>query len=109
MAGNLTWLGDGDPEAQSITQDGISFVKGEKVAVKDKAVFDRLSKNPLFSADAKAEPAEADEPTEDELAARAEEGTEKGALKARLRELGVTVQGNPSVDTLRGKLAEALA
>lgn len=109
MAGNLTWLGDGDPEAQSITQDGIAFVKGEKVAVKDKAVFDRLSKNPLFSSEAKPDVAQAAEPSEDEIAARADEGTEKGALKAQLRNLGVAIQGNPSVDTLRAKLAEKLA
>ena len=95
MGGNLTWLGDGDPEAQSITQDGMTFVKGEKVAVKDKKVFERLSRNPMFSSEAKPD--------------GAEEGTEKGALKARLRELGVTIQGNPLVDTLRSKLAEKLA
>lgn len=104
--GTLTWLGDGDPDAQMIEQDGVVFVKGEKTTVKDKAVFDRLSNNPMFSAEANAKPAAADEPSEEELAARAEEGTEKAALKAKLQEYGVTLQGNPSVDTLRAKLAE---
>lgn len=104
----LIWLGDGDPEAQIIEQDGLVFVKGEKVQVKDKAVFDRLSRNPMFSAEANAEASEADEPSSAELAARAEAGTEKAALKAKLAEHGVTIQGNPSVDTLRAKLAEVV-
>lgn len=103
----LTWLGDGDPEAQMIEQDGVVFVKGEKTTVKDKAVFDRLSRNPMFSAEANAEAATADEPSSEELAARAEAGTEKAALKAKLQEHGITLQGNPSVDTMRAKLAEA--
>lgn len=109
MAGSLTWLGDGDPEAQAITQNGMMFIKGEKVAVKDKDVFERLSRNPMFSAEADAKAAPADEPTEDEQLARAEAGTERGALKAQLKGMGVSVPGNPSVDTLRAKLAEAHA
>ena len=105
----LTWLGDSDPEAQVITTHGVTFVKGEAVEVKDKAVAEKLSNNPMFSADAKAEPAKADEPDEDERNARAEEGTEKGAIKAKLKELGVEMKGNPSLDTLRNKLVEATA
>lgn len=105
----LTWIGDSDPEAQSITQNGITFVKGEPTTVSDKKLAEKLATNPMFSTDAKAAPAEAMEPSEDEIAARSDEGTEKGALKARLRELGVTMQGNPSVETLRAKLAEKLA
>jgi hypothetical protein len=104
----LTWLGDSDPAAQSITIGGVSFVKGEATEVKDKALAEKLANNPLFSSDAKAETAVAIEPSEDELAARVDEGTEAGALKEQLRSLGVKWQGNPSVDTLRGKLAEAL-
>ena len=103
----LTWLGDTDPEANSINQSGVTFVKGEAVTV-PKEVAEKLKSNPLFSSDDKAEPATAVEPDPDDLAARAEEGTVKGALKAQLRSLGVTVQGNPSEDTLRAKLADAL-
>lgn len=104
---NLTWLGDSDPDAQAVTIGDVTFVKGVSTPVKDKALFEELSGNPMFSKDAKAEPVEADEPTEDEQAARAEEGTEKAALRRQLAERGVTVKGNASVETLRAKLAEA--
>lgn len=107
MAGNLTWLGDSDPEAVAVTIYGQTFVKGESTAVKDKAVFERLSGNPMFSSEKSAAETPADEPTEEERNERAEEGTEKAALKAKLRELGITVAGNPSVETLRNKLVEA--
>lgn len=107
MAGNLTWLGDSDPEAVSVTMFGHTFVKGHAVNVKDKALFERLSGNPMFSGDKDAETTPADEPTEDERKEKAEEGTAKAALKARLRELGISVQGNASEETLRAKLADA--
>lgn len=103
----LTWIGDSDPEANDITLYGMTFVKGEAVNVTDKSIVEKLEGHPLFSSDAKAEAAKADEPDAEELAARADEGTVKAALRNRLRELGVTVQGNPSEDTLRQKLAEA--
>lgn len=103
----LTWLGDSDPEAQSVTLGGVTFVKGESTEVKDKALFEELSGNPMFSKDAKAEVAQADEPSEDEQTARAEEGTEKAALRRQLADRGVTVKGNASVETLRAKLVEA--
>lgn len=105
----LIWLGDSDPEAQAVTIEGVTFVKGEATEVKDKKLADKLATNPTFSTDTKAEAVAAEEPSEEELANRAEEGTEKAALKARLREYNVTVQGNPSVDTLRSKLADAVA
>ncbi len=104
--GALIWTGDSDPEAQTVTQDGIVFVKGESTQVKDKAVFERLKDNPVFSTDAK-DVVEADEPSEEERIERAEAGTVKAALKAQLRAMGVEVRGNPSEDTLRNKLAEA--
>lgn len=105
----LTWIGDSDPEAQVITQHGVTFVKGEATEVKDKAVAEKLAKNPLFSSDVKAEPTEADEPEIADPEAVLEKGTEVGAIKDQLRGLGVKWQGNPSLDTLRGKLAETLA
>lgn len=104
---NLVWLGDSDPDAQSVTLGEVTFVKGVSTAVKDKALYEALSENPMFSKDAKAAVAQADEPSEDELAARAEEGTEKAALRRQLAERGVTVKGNASVETLRAKLVEA--
>jgi len=102
----LTWIGDSDPEAQSVTQDGITFVKGHPTPVANKDVFKRLSDNPMFSADSKAEPVEADEgaPVDPD------EGTEKGAIKRRLRDdYGVSMQGNPSLETLRARLATEAA
>ncbi len=103
----LTWIGDSDPDAQMVLIEGVTFVKGEATEVKDKELFEALKQNPMFSADAKAEVAEADEPSEDEQTARAEEGTEKAALRRQLAERGVTVKGNASVETLRAKLVEA--
>jgi hypothetical protein len=103
----LTWIGDSDPEAQMVLIEGVTFVKGEPVEVTDKGLYDALKDNPMFSTDAKAEPVEAIEPDTAELQRRAEEGTEKGVLKDKLRALGVSVQGNASLDTLRAKLAEA--
>lgn len=103
------WLGDGDPAAQLIRIGDLTFVRGEAVTVKgDHASADMIRDNPTFAIDdAKAEPVKADEPTEEEQRARAEEGTQKAALRQQLRENGVTVQGNPSLETLRNKLVEA--
>jgi len=102
----VVWLGDEDPAQQTISQFGYSFVKGEKVTIdaKDKDVLETLKGNPAFSFDAKSDPVKAIEPYLPDPAA----GTEKEALKRELRELGVSIQGNPSEDTLRGRLAEAL-
>lgn len=104
-----TWLGDGDPQAQLITIGDLRFIKGEAVNVPaDHDAADQIRGNPTFATDAdKADVVEADEPTKDEQMARAEEGTELGALKAQLRALGHDVKGNPSVDTLRNRLADA--
>jgi hypothetical protein len=104
---NLVWLGDSDPEAQSVTLGEVTFVKGVSTPVKDKALYESLSENPMFSKDAKAEVAQADEPSEEEQAERAEQGTVKAALRRQLSALGVTVKGNASEETLRAKLVEA--
>ena len=103
------WLGDEDPASQIVRMGDLVFVKGQSVTVpKGHAMYDAIHDNPTFAVDGeKANPAEADEPTEDEQRERAEEGTEKAAIKAELKALGITVQGNPSVETLRGKLADA--
>src|SRR6478672_7742485 len=107
--GSLTWIGDTDPAAQSVTVGGVTFVRGQAVPVKDKATFEALSKNPMFSADGKFDEPDVDEPTDEQIAARSEEGTQKAALKAQLRDLGEDVKGNPSLDTLRNRLATAHA
>ncbi len=105
-----TWLGDGDPSAQFIRLGDLAFVKGEGVSVPgDHEFAQRIKENPTFAtAGEKADPVEAAEPDVEEQEAKAEEGTEKGALKAQLRGMGVDIgKGNPSVETLRAKLVEA--
>ena len=110
MMAKLIWIGDSDPEAQSVTIGGVTFVKGHATEVKDKDLAAKLATNPMFSGDAKVDLPDADEPTEEEQMAAAEAGTEKAALKRTLRDsYGIAVQGNPSVDTLRTKLVEASA
>lgn len=103
------WLGDDDPQSQIIRMGDLRFIKGEAESVPaDHEFADRIKENPMFAIDnEKAEVVNAREPTADEQQERAEEGTEKGALKAQLRALGVNVAGNPNVDTLRNKLADA--
>lgn len=102
-----TWLGDEDPSVQVIEQFGYTFVKGEPTDVpdKDKASLEKLKGNQTFSTDAKAEPVASDEPAPVDP----DVGTEKAALKAELAKRGVSMKGNPSVDTLRAKLAETVA
>jgi len=101
----VTWLGDEDPSAVLIEQFGYTFVKGEAVNVpaKDDRGLAKLKDNPRFSTDSKAEPAKADDAPIPE-----ETGTERAALRDQLRLAGVTMQGNPSVETMRAKLAETV-
>lgn len=103
------WLGDTDPNAQIIHIGDLRFIKGEATNVPaDHEYAETLRENPLFAVDSeKADVVEAQEPDADEAAAKAEEGTERGALKAHLRSLGHDVKGNPSVETLRNRLVEA--
>lgn len=114
MAGKtmkVTWLGDEDPYRQVITEGGVRFVKGEAVSVPADVEFngfkwaDNFRNNPMFAVDEKADVVESKEEDQPE-----ETGTEKAALKAELRDTyGIAVQGNPSVETLRNKLADAVA
>lgn len=93
----LTWLGDGDPSAQDVEVYGLRFIKGEATDVPDDhARIGKLRSNPLFSEEVDAEPTDLND------------AAEKNALKERLKELGVEVKGNPSIETLRDKLASAL-
>ncbi|HEX8415232.1 MAG TPA: hypothetical protein VF637_15320 [Sphingomicrobium sp.] len=103
------WLGDTDPNAQIIHIGDLRFVKGETTDVPaDHEHAEMLRGNPLFAVDGtKADTTEAHEPSAEELESRAEEGTEKGALKTQLRSLGHDVKGNPSVETLRNRLVDA--
>lgn len=101
-----TWLGDTDPGAQIIFMGDLRFIKGEPTTVPaDHEYAEMIKGNPIFSTEGKAEAVKADEPEP----ADPDEGTEKGNIKARLRGMGVAVPGNPSLDTLRGKLADEMA
>lgn len=102
-----TWLGDEDPNAQIIRMGDLRFIKGEATDVPDKHEYaDLIRDNPAFSTSGKAEVVEAKEPTPDEMEARQDEGTERGALKDILRRAGQSVQGNASVETLRDRVAK---
>lgn len=103
----VTWLGDDDASANTVTVGDRTFVKGVAVDVPDKELG-KLEGNPTFTTKTDAKPVEAVEPSEAELDERSEAGTVKAALKAELRELGVSIQGNPSEDTLRARLAKEL-
>lgn len=102
----FTWLGDEDPSVQSVTVFGVTFVKGEAATVpaSKKGAIEKLKANPMFSTEAHPEVVESDEPE----ATDPEAGTEKAALKAELAERGVVIRGNPSEDTLRNRLADAV-
>lgn len=103
----VTWLGDEDPNAQIIRIGDLRFIKGEAVTVPDDHEYaDMIRDNPVFSTEGKAEVVEAAEPSDDEMEARRDEGTERGALKDILRRAGQSVQGNASVDTLRERVAK---
>ncbi len=100
----VTWLGDEDPSAQVVTHGGHTFVKGEAVDVPNEDLA-KFENHPMFSTSGKAKATEAQEPP----APDAEAGTTKGALRDELRAMGVTVQGNPSEETLRNRLAAEVA
>jgi len=113
MAGktmSVTWLGDVDASRQLVTDGGITFVKGEAVKVPVDVEFNgrpwanKFRGNPAFAVDEKADVVESDEAEQPE-----EEGTEKAALKAELRQRGEEVKGNPSLETLRNRLAALTA
>lgn len=105
----VTWLGDDDPSANTVTVGDYTFVKGVAVDVPDKDLG-KVKDNPMFSTEAGAKATQANEPAEEDREELAERGTVKAALKAQLRDqFGVTIQGNPSEDTLRARLAKEIA
>lgn len=90
----VTWLGDADPSVQTITDGGVSFVKGkpEKVPA-DHNWMAKFSENPHFSVDDDAEVEDAGEEAETE------------AVKAELDKRGVKYRSNASLSSLRTLLA----
>lgn len=101
---SVTWLGDEDPNAQTVEVGGRTYVKGEAVNVPD-SELGKVEFNPTFSTKKGAKPVDAAEPAPIDP----DQGTAKAALKAKLRELGEDVKGNPNEDTLRNRLAEVVA
>lgn len=100
-----TWLGDSDPAAQMIRMGDLTFIKGEAVNVPENHdMADAINGNPTFAIDdTSAKPVDADEHPPVDM----DEGTEKGALKdAIVAHGGDRPKGNPSVESLRKKLAE---
>lgn len=90
----VTWLGDADPQVQTITDGGVTFVKGkpEKVG-SDHNWMTKFTENPHFSVDDDAEVEDAGE--EDEIA----------AVKAELDAKSVKYRANASLSSLRTLLA----
>jgi len=102
----VTFLGDADPNVQSVSMYGRTYVKGESVSLsEDDPGFDKIVNNPSFSTEKNAEPVASEEPEAPDV----EAGTELAALKQELRDRGQDVKGNPSVETLRKRLADAVA
>lgn len=89
----LIWKGDGDPEAQEITQFGYTFAKGEPVDVTDAKTLTKLSTNPLFSGGEDVDTDEAD--------------AEVTELRKLLDDLNVTYSKAAKAPALRAKLDEA--
>ena len=100
------WLGDDDPSQQVAEVGGLSFVKGEKVAVPaDHPMAEKIRGNPMFSVEGKAEPIQSEEPEP----ADPDAGTELAAAKAEAERLHVKLgPGNHKVETIRAKIAEHL-
>lgn len=107
---SVTWLGDADPNQQLIHEGGVRFIKGEATKVPVDVEFNGIPwannfrGNPMFAVDEKADVVDSDEAEQPE-----EAGTERAAVRAELKALGVEVRGNPSIETLRDRLAAETA
>lgn len=102
-----TWLGDEDPTRQTVEIGGQVFTKGQPLAVTEENTrAHKIMGNPMFAIDdKKAEAIASDEPEVPDV----EAGTELAAAKEEARRLGIEVKGNPSLETVRGKIAAKLA
>jgi hypothetical protein len=98
----VTWLGDEDPHLQSISEGGVTFVKGEPVTVNAKHMFggvnwfDKFNDNPMFAVD--NEDAEVVGQQEDERA----------FLKGELDRRGISYAKNATIETLRKKFTDGV-
>ena len=98
-----TWLGDGSPEAQIITEGGLEFIKGRPTTVpadhKHNGIdwADQIRNNPMFEVGA------ADE---DDLNT-GDDDAEVVELRSMLDTLGVKYAQSAKAPALRAKLDEA--
>ena len=98
-----TWLGDGSPEAQIITEGGLEFIKGRPVTVPAGHTFngidwaEQIRSNPMF---------EVGTVDEEELNTN-DEDAELVELRADLDALGVSYSKTAKAPALRAKLDEA--
>ena len=98
-----TWLGDGSPEAQIITEGGLRFIKGEATTVPADHKFngvdwaDQIRNNPMFEVGAV---------DEDDLN-NGDEDAEIEELRGMLDSLGVSYSKAAKAPALRAKLDEA--
>ncbi|MCW2763386.1 MAG: hypothetical protein JWR85_3587 [Marmoricola sp.] len=98
-----TWLGDGDPSAQIITEGGVRFIKGEPTKVSEGLMHNgvhwanQIKNNPTFAVEA----------GEDDAPKDAGEADEIEATKKLLDEAGIKYRANASLATLRDMLAQA--
>lgn len=101
----VTFLGDADPNVQSVEMFGRTFVKGQSVTLKDSdAGFAKITANPTFSTESGADVIESEEPE----APNPDEGTELQALRDDLDARGVKYPATAGVDALRKKLASSV-
>lgn len=102
----VTWLGDEDPSVQQITQYGHTFVKGVSTTVPDKdPKMGKFKAMSMFSVGKGGDVVESEEPERPDP----DDGSELAAVRKDLDELGVKYHPNAKLETLRGKLAAALA
>ncbi len=93
---SVVWLGDADPSQQVITQNGLTFVKGEATSVPaDHADAQKLKENPMFAVNEDADPVDA------------EEEAEIAALKEALDAKGIRYRSNANIASLRKALADS--
>jgi hypothetical protein len=100
---SATWLGDGSPEAQIITEGGLEFIKGRPTTVPADHLHngidwaEQIRGNPMFEVGAV---------DEDDLNTN-DDDAELAELRADLDNLGVRYAASAKAPALRAKLEEA--
>jgi len=98
-----TWLGDGSPEAQIITEGGLEFIKGRPVTVPADHTFngldwaEQIRNNPMFEVGAT---------DEDDLNTN-DDDAEVAELREMLDTMGVKYSQTAKAPALRAQLDKA--